>query len=575
MDRNLLLAIVLSVLIIVGFQFFFQSFTTPTPVSAPSKTEQPQKAAKVEPLAVEKIQPARETTRSESEIKSTGNTATNEGKSVSAAEPIEESKIKIESPIYEAIVTNIGGKIVSFKLKGFRKTINGPELVNLVPPESGDTSAPSIRLTGSDEVFSDANLGYSYETKDTDINLSKPDDQKTIIFRGVSPSGLILIKKFTFYAEKYRVDLSYAFENPSNQSKDYLITFPLKKHFADDSMQFSWNSVEVLLDGVLKDYYFRDIKGDEELSGLVEWAGLGEAHFLKALIFSQRPAAKVTLLKPSTIDIAEILVRYGSIEIPVGGKSPETRLGFYLGPKQSDDLKVAGGNLGRALVYSNYQVLNIMSVYLMDFLRFTYSGFSLMGLKIPGTGNYGLGIIILTLLIKILFIPLTHKSMKSMKRMQDLQPEIAKLKEKFKDDKSSLNKATMELFRDNKVNPLGSCWPMFLQIPVFIALYQALSYAIELRHAPFVCIPSIYLCIQDLSAPDPYYVTPILMGGTMVLQQWMTPSAGDPMQKKMMLLMPVVFTYMFLSFPAGLVLYWLVSNILSIGQQLLTNRLSQ
>ncbi len=575
MDRNLLLAIVLSVLIIVGFQYFFQSFTTPTPVNAPSKTEQLQKATKDVPHTVERAQTAKETTKSESEIISTGNTLTKDGKSVSTSEPIEESKIKIESPIYEAIVTNIGGKIVSFKLKNFTKTINGPELVNLVSPESGDTAAPSIRLTGSDEVFSDANLAYSLETKDTVINLSKPDDQKTIIFRGVSQSGLIVIKKFTFHAEKYRVDLSYVFENSSNHPRDYLITFPLRKSFYDDSQQFSWNSVEVLLDGVLKDYYFRDIKGDEELSGVVEWAGLGEAYFLKALIFAQRPAAKVTLLKPSKIDIAEILVRYGSIEIPVGGRSTETRVGLYLGPRQTDDLNAAGGNLGRALVFSNYQVLNIMSVYLMHFLRFINSGFSFMGLKIPGTGNFGVDIIILTLLIKILFIPLTHKSMKSMKRMQDLQPQIAKLKEKFKDDKSALNKATMELFRDNKVNPLGSCWPMFLQIPVFIALYQALSYAIELRHAPFVCIPSIYLCIQDLSAPDPYYVTPILMGGTMVLQQWMTPSAGDPMQKKMMLLMPVVFTYMFLSFPAGLVLYWLVSNVLSIGQQLLTNRLSR
>ena len=211
----------------------------------------------------------------------------------------------------------------------------------------------------------------------------------------------------------------------------------------------------------------------------------------------------------------------------------------------------------------------------MKFLRFCNNGFTVFGIKIPGTHNYGLDIILLTIVIKILFIPLTHKSMKSMKKMQDLQPEIAKLKEKYKDDKQAMNKATMELFKQYKVSPLSGCWPMFVQLPVFIALYQALSYAIELRHAPFVCIPSIYLCINDLSAPDPYYVTPILMGGSMVLQQWMTPSAGDPMQKKMMLLMPVVFTYLFLSFPSGLVLYWLVSNVLGIGQQLLTNRMAR
>jgi YidC/Oxa1 family membrane protein insertase len=158
--------------------------------------------------------------------------------------------------------------------------------------------------------------------------------------------------------------------------------------------------------------------------------------------------------------------------------------------------------------------------------------------------------------------------------MQELQPQLTKLKEKYKDDREQLNRATMELFKEHKVNPIGGCWPILLQLPVFIALYQALSYAIELRHASFVCIPSIYLCINDLSAPDPYYVTPVLMGASMALQQWLTPSAGDPMQRKMMMVMPLVLTYLFLSFPAGLVLYWLINNILSIGQQLVTNKMA-
>jgi YidC/Oxa1 family membrane protein insertase len=161
-----------------------------------------------------------------------------------------------------------------------------------------------------------------------------------------------------------------------------------------------------------------------------------------------------------------------------------------------------------------------------------------------------------------------------MKRMQDLQPKMAKIKEKYADDRAAMNKATLELFKEHKVSPLGSCWPMLLQLPVFIALYQVLSYAIELRHAPFLCIPSIYLCINDLSAPDPYYVTPILMGGTMALQQWVTPSGGDPMMKKTMMLMPIVFTWIFLNFPAGLVLYWLVQNILTIVQQVITNKMA-
>jgi len=181
--------------------------------------------------------------------------------------------------------------------------------------------------------------------------------------------------------------------------------------------------------------------------------------------------------------------------------------------------------------------------------------------------NFGIGIIIITVVLKILFFPLTHKSYKSMKDMSKLQPKMAALKEKFKNDKDGLNKAVMELYREHKVNPLGGCLPMIVQIPVFFALYKALMFSIELRHAPFM------LWITDLSDKDPYYITPLLMGVTMFIQQKMSPSNMDEMQQKIMLALPVVFTFMFLTFPSGLVLYWLVNNILTIGQQLYINKL--
>jgi len=182
------------------------------------------------------------------------------------------------------------------------------------------------------------------------------------------------------------------------------------------------------------------------------------------------------------------------------------------------------------------------------------------------TGNYGVAILILTIIIKILLFPLQHKSIKSMKAMQKLQPEIAKLREKFKDNKEKLNTEMMALYRANKVNPAGGCLPMLLQLPIFVAFYRALGYSIELRHTPFVG------WLQDLSAQDPYYITPILMGVTMFVSQKMTPTTGDPAQARIMQIMPVMFTFMFLSFPAGLVLYWLTNNILSIAQQALTNK---
>jgi YidC/Oxa1 family membrane protein insertase len=180
--------------------------------------------------------------------------------------------------------------------------------------------------------------------------------------------------------------------------------------------------------------------------------------------------------------------------------------------------------------------------------------------------NYGLAIILLTVIIKLIFWPLTQKSYTSMKGMQKLQPQMQKLREKYKNDKQRLNVELMNLYKEHRVNPLGGCLPMLVQIPVFFALYKTLLISIELRHAPF------FLWIADLSAKDPYYVTPLLMGASMFVQQKLTPSTMDPMQAKLFLAMPIVFTVLFLNFPAGLVLYWLVNNLLTIGQQYLIYR---
>jgi len=243
---------------------------------------------------------------------------------------------------------------------------------------------------------------------------------------------------------------------------------------------------------------------------------------------------------------------------------------LFIGPKELDILKSLGKGLERSIDFGYFSFISIPLLYLLHFShRFT--------------GSYGIDIILLTVLIKLLMAPLTHKSYVSMKQMQKLQPQMERLKEKFGDDKEKLNKEIMELYRRNGVNPLGGCLPMVLQFPVFIGLYNALSTPIELRHASF-------LWIKDLSQPDwkslsfaapgwwPSFlpagipVLTIMMGASMFLQQWMTPSAGDPNQRKMMMLMPLMFTFMFVRFPAGLTVYWLVNNLLTIGQQYWINR---
>jgi YidC/Oxa1 family membrane protein insertase len=192
-----------------------------------------------------------------------------------------------------------------------------------------------------------------------------------------------------------------------------------------------------------------------------------------------------------------------------------------------------------------------------------------------GIGNYGIAIIVLTILSKVLFYPLTVWSMRSMKAMQTMQPQINALRSKYKSDPQRLQRETMELYRKHGVNPLGGCLPMLPQIPIFYALYLAVANSAELQSAPFLCFGKMFgldLWICDLAAQDPTYVLPLLMGVTMFIQQKMTPVSGDPAQAKVMLIMPVFFTLMFLNLPSGLVLYWTVSNVLQIAQQWWMNR---
>jgi YidC/Oxa1 family membrane protein insertase len=275
------------------------------------------------------------------------------------------------------------------------------------------------------------------------------------------------------------------------------------------------------------------------------WTGFGVQYFLAAVVPLPSPApASLT-----TIDGLPI----AQVDNPIA--QGEAKFAVFMGPKDHEILVRAGLGLDRAL----------------DFGWFWFVAVPLLqGLKLLHalTGNWGIAIILLTTLVKVATIPLTQTTFKNMREMQRIQPQIQKLRERFKDDQVALQKETMELYRRHHVNPLSGCLPMVLQLPIFVGLYNALQYAIELRHAPFG------FWINDLSAPDRLMVggvgvpvLTILMGCSMFLQQWLTPQQGDPVQQRMMMIMPVIFTFMFINFPAGLVLYWLVNNILTIGQQ--------
>ncbi len=278
----------------------------------------------------------------------------------------------------------------------------------------------------------------------------------------------------------------------------------------------------------------------------VKLGGLSEKYF--ALLFidpKEQMYADATYLN-GRIETILTFFESPSIASPVNIESD-----LFFGPKDPKILKGLNNDLEKIV---DYGFFHFISKPLLMILNFFYSF----------TKNYGVSIILLTILIKLVFYPLSQKSYRSMKELQKLQPKLEEIRKKYADNKEALNREMMLLYKRHGVNPMSGCLPMLVQIPFFIALYQALMNSIELRQAPFM------LWIQDLSAKDPYYVTPILMGATMLLQQMLTPSSGDPMQKRMMYILPVVFTFMFINFPSGLVVYWLVNNVFSIVQQLVT-----
>jgi YidC/Oxa1 family membrane protein insertase len=248
-------------------------------------------------------------------------------------------------------------------------------------------------------------------------------------------------------------------------------------------------------------------------------------------------------------------------ETLAAGQEVQASYAFYFGPKDSRDLKAADLGLDDVVYFGWFDWLARPFLYVIKWLN----GY---------IHNYGWTLIIFTILMRLVFWYPNHKSMQSMKVMQKIQPRVTEIREKYKDDREAMNRELMSLYRTFKVNPLGGCLPMLLQLPVFLALYNLLLYSIEFRQASF--IPTFpftnYVWLADLSVKDPLLITPIVMGATMFLQQKMSPSMGDPTQARMMMFMPLIFTFLFLNFAAGLVVYWMVNNILAIIQQYFTNK---
>ena len=462
----------------------------------------------------------------------------------------EEKEITVTTDLYTAVFTTRGAKLKSWKLQKYKDKI-GKDAQNIDLVTGRKSEGYPLGLESSKPDLHDIREAL-FEVDKGSLSLKERGEQGSISFSWTSPHGIELIKKFTFSAGKYLVGLDVNISNLSDKDtkEDVALSWKTKLDPSKEVDSYSFSGPVALIDGNLEEVEIKKLDKDRAYSGTVKWAGYEDKYFMSSIIPKESRKVKLRMSKSSgdvvSVDIVEPIEPYP------GGKMLHS-YSLYLGPKDLDVLKSVGADLQKAL---NFGWFDIIAKPLLIFLKYINKG----------THNFGLAIIVLTVVIKILFFPLTHTSYKSMKNMQKVQPLMLKLKKKYKDDKERLNKEIMALYRSHKVNPLGGCLPMILQIPVFFALYKALLGSIELRHAPFI------FWINDLSAKDPYYITPIIMGASMFIQQKMTPTVGDPMQAKIMLLMPIVFTVMFLNFPSGLVIYWLVNNVLSIGQQFYINK---
>ena len=487
-----------------------------------------------------------------------------------------EDNIIVHTNMLTAVMTKYGARLKSIKLNNYKERIKPPAIINLKNKFFSSKNKKLVQedLTESKEILYpeknpfDMPLRASFITQDGTIypdsnwSVSSDASNHNINFTQNNPEKLTIQKVLQFNDDDYRINFTLKFKNDTSQAQsgsgfvEWAAPLPAGKSGGlfgsaaiSDVPRFSY-----FINNEIEKKNLSDIEEEIIIEGKVAWTAVEEKYFTSALVpLSENPAQLRASKKNEDTVTYKLLYPFISLN---PGEEKTYSFFLYIGPKDIDILSSQNALLEKTIDFGWF---DIIAKPLLLSLKFFYKYI----------GNYGLAIILITIIIKILFWPLANKSFKSMKGMQNIQPEIAKLKEQYKDNKEEFAKQQMALYKQYNVNPLGGCLPMLLQIPVFISLYRVLADSIELRHADFITF-----WINDLSAKDPTYIAPLLMGASMFLQQKMTPSAADPTQAKMMMFMPLIFTVMFLSFPSGLVIYWLLNNVLSIAQQLYINKKS-
>jgi YidC/Oxa1 family membrane protein insertase len=452
--------------------------------------------------------------------------------------------IIVETDLFRATIDSLGGRLRSFELKRYRAHVgaDSPDL-SLFAAEGLPVLPLTLEIAGQG-----TDAGTQYVTDKTSLVLNG-DSTGTITLNGVLPGGSRIEKTFTFKGSSYDFSLDADVSGSPIPMVIGVVMTPIVedvRHLVKgDRTAGRAEKALAFADGKLTEHPLTEIQRETtQLTGAL-WAGYASQYFV-SLVVSDQPSKRVVMGPMGGV---------GIVRVDEETENGIARYRVLIGPKDPQVLSAAGDHLDRALDFGWFWFIAIPLLHLLRIFDRVF-------------GNYGVSIIVLTVLVKAVTIPLTRAQYRSMQKMQQIQPHLERLRERYKDDSTGMQREMMELYRKHGVNPFSGCVPMFLQIPIFVGLYNALLNAIELRHAPFVG------WINDLSAPDRLMVggvgipvLVILMGASMLAQQWMTPAQGDPMQRRMMMFMPVIFTAMFLNFPSGLVLYWLVNNVISIGQQ--------
>ena len=500
-------------------------------------------------------------------------------------------EVVIETENYRLILDTRGGIGKSLQLKHFKHTKPRltlstwfPFLTSFIGPDYRDevTAGNRVQMFGNhleevpaftQEFINDAKTSALFRnavfaSSAENLVLEEGEGNVTLTLTSPIVNGLQLIKIFEVTPASYILNYRVQLINRSDEVRALEVLYFFGEQRLSDSnggmQQISHEGPVFFFDESLQTESTDNIENELPVTQM-KWLGVEDQYFISAAVPMTTVRngffrAGTYLSEPQrNVQSERKLSPYFGVALPPTNLQPnllvESEFKMYYGPKEDEELMKFGHNL----VVSHDMTLEVLAGPLLDLLRMIY-GY---------VGNYGVAIIILTIIVRIVLFPLTYKGMKSMKRMQQLSPRMKKLQAKYKNNKEKLNKEMMGLYRKNRVNPLGGCLPMLLQLPVFFALYSSLSSAVELRHAPFI------LWISDLSQPDGLGITPLLMGASMYFQQKLTPQTAmiAPTQAKVMQMLPFIFTIFTFTFPSGLTLYWVTSNILSIAQQQIINRI--